>query len=124
MEQLLLHLIGDFLLQPNKMAITKTSNTKVCLLHVLIYTSLFLLLTQSPLALFIIFASHFLIDRFRLVRFLIFIKNLTMEPKLKWKKCHLTGFPNDLPFWLSSYLMIVIDNTAHLICNYFALKYL
>lgn len=124
MEQLLLHLIADFWFQPNKMAIKKVEDTKICLCHALIYTAFFLLLTQSPLALFIIFLTHFLIDRFRLVRYLIFAKNWTMERDLKWKKCKLTGFPNDLPSWLSFILLLVIDGSSHLVCNYLALKYL
>lgn len=124
MEQLLVHLIADFWFQPNKMAITKTQNTLMCLLHAYIYTLFFLILTRSPLALFIIFLSHFLIDRFRLARYLIFFKNWTMERNLEWKKCQSTGFPNDLPFWLSSMLLLVIDSSTHLVCNYLSLKYL
>ena len=124
MEQLLIHLIADFWFQPNKMAIKKVEDTKLCLYHALIYTTIFLLLTRSPLALFIIFLSHFLIDRFRLVRYLIFAKNWIMERNLEWQKCKMTGFPNDLPSWLAFILLLVIDSSAHLVCNYLALKYL
>lgn len=34
------------------------------------------------------------------------------------------GFATDRPFALSIWLMIIVDNTFHLIINHFALKYL
>ena len=69
MEQLLLHFLGDFFLQTNHMAKRKTASSLVCLVHVLLYTAPFLLLTEAWWALAIIASTHFAIDRWRLVKF-------------------------------------------------------
>lgn len=123
MIQLLLHMIGDYLLQPNRMAIEKTSNSYIALIHAFIYTLLFTIITISPIALFIIFSTHFFIDRFRLARYVIFFKNLIMEFDIKWENCKQTGFPNNVPSWLSFMLLIIVDNTLHLTINFLAITY-
>ena len=124
MEQILLHLIGDYITQTERMAVNKVKSFKWASLHAFLYTSPFLILTQSPLALFIMFFSHLLIDRFRLARFLIFAKNKITSPKLKWSECSTTGFHKDMPAWMSVWLMIIIDNTMHLSINYLSISYL
>ena len=63
MEQLLLHLIGDYVLQTDWMARTKTRASIATLVHVLVYVLPFLLLSPSPTAIAVIAGSHFLIDR-------------------------------------------------------------
>lgn len=124
MEQLLLHLIGDYITQTEKMATEKVKSIKWAAIHALIYTTPFILLTQSELALFTMFSTHLLIDRFRLARFLIFAKNKITSPSLKWSDCSATGFHKDTPPWLSVWLMIIIDNTLHISINYLSIGYL
>lgn len=124
MEQILLHLFGDYITQTEKMATEKVKSWKWALIHALIYTAPFIVLTQSPLALFVMFSTHLLIDRFRLARFLIFAKNKITSPSLKWSDCSATGFHKGTPPWLAVWLMIIIDNTLHISINYLSIGYL
>ena len=76
MEQLLTHIFGDYILQSDWMAMNKNKQSLPCLVHVIIYTSVFLLLTTSWKALLIIGGTHFILDRFPvIVRRLIWVKN-------------------------------------------------
>lgn len=63
MEQLLCHLFADFVLQSDWMAMNKSKRSWPCLVHVPIYTSVFLFLTTSWKALLVIGAVHFVLDR-------------------------------------------------------------
>jgi hypothetical protein len=40
---------------------------------------------------------------------------------LPWRKCSKTGYPDDKPAWLAVWLLILTDNTMHLILNGLAL---
>jgi len=148
MEQLLAHLWGDYILQSDWAATNKTSKSFSCLVHVVLYGLPFLFLTFSPLALLVIVGTHFVIDRWRLAKYLVYAKNFLAPPsatfffslddpdlkegdqftKLKdkytWENCKGNGYPSETPIWLSTWLLIIADNTLHLTINYFALKYL
>ena len=142
MELLIAHLVGDYLLQSDWMATEKTKKTWPAVAHVATYTLPFLLITQSPVALVFIAATHFLMDRFRLVRYLCWAKNYMGSPPvcddcgcedhvrhldwdyLSWKNCSGTGYHKDRPPWMSVWLMIIADNTVHLACNWFAVMFL
>lgn len=124
MEQFILHLIGDFILQTDKMATKKITNTYWAIAHGILYTIPFILLTKSIYALWVICITHILIDRFRLVRYLIYFKNKITDSSLEWKKCKATGYPIALPSWLSFILLLLTDGTSHLIINYLSIKYL
>lgn len=124
LEQLLLHLLGDYVTQTDWMAREKTKRWAPALVHVTVYTLPFLLLTTSVNALIFIWGSHLLIDRLALARYLIFAKNWINQPSLKWKDCSPTGYPNWTPPYISAWLFIITDNTLHLMCNYFAIGWL
>lgn len=179
MEQILLHLLGDYILQNNEMAQRKTSSYLWAFIHAITYSLPFLLLTKGfNLAWFVIFITHFLIDRFRLARYWIMFYNLKWirkkdrikltikEPSYKVNdrfstgnqqllttkiinkedvyeiqcikhekglKSYFnlftvyntpTGFSSKTPDWLSTWLLIIIDNTFHLVINYLSLTYL
>lgn len=113
MEQLLAHLCGDYILQNHWMAINKTKKTLVCLIHCCLYTLPFLFLTLSFKVLFIIFSTHFFIDRLRLATYLIRFKNYCFTPN---------GFPKQTPAYLSVWITILVDNTLHLTINYLSLN--
>lgn len=113
MEQLLAHLVGDYVIQNDWMASNKTKNSKICLIHAVTYGLSFLLLTQSLIVLSIIVGTHFLIDRYRLALRLTQIKNWN------WSE---TGFPNDRPAFITVWVTILVDNTLHLLINYLSLK--
>ena len=118
MEQLLCHLTGDFLLQNTWMGENKSKKTWICLLHVLIYTSVFLLLTTSWKALLFIGVTHFIIDRFQLPKYLIRLK--TPGGKLYPS----FGFKPEQPHYQAFWLYVITDNTLHLLLNYLALRFL
>lgn len=124
MEQLILHLIGDYLTQTDWMAKNKTSAIWVAALHSAVYSVPFLLLSPSILALTVIFSTHVLIDRYRLARFVIYAKNKVTEPSLQWCDACKTGFHKDTPPWLATMLFIIADNTMHLTINYASLRWL
>jgi hypothetical protein len=124
MEQLLAHLVGDYVLQTSHMAEKKTQSWAVAILHAFVYSLPFLLLTQSAAALFVIFSTHAVIDRYRVAAYVARVKNMAGEPT-HWRRylTH-TGYASSTPDWLSVWLVIITDNTLHMVTNYFALKYL
>lgn len=119
MEQLIAHLIGDYIFQSHWMALNKVKNSLIgyfaCFIHCFLYSIPFLFI-GSPIAVFVIFVTHYFIDKFRLARYIGMIKN--------WNFNTSDGFDEDVPKFLSVWLIIIIDNTLHLTINYFALKYL
>ena len=124
MEQLIAHLVGDYILQSDWMAREKTSRSSVAMIHAFVYTMPFLLLTQSLAAILVIFGTHALIDRFRLARYVVWAKEwLTLTPPRPLSECPL-GYSPEKPVWLATWLLILADNTMHLIINYAALRWL
>lgn len=125
-DQILAHMVGDYLLQSHWMATEKTKRSLAAGIHAVTYTLPFLFLTQSPLALAFICGTHFLIDRFRLARWVVWLKNgyaferATAGPGGPTP----TGYRDDVPPWLSVWLLIIADNTLHIICNGAALLWL
>jgi len=124
MEQLLLHLLGDYVTQTDWMAREKVKRSLAAAVHALVYSLPFLLLDPSWTALAVILVSHFFIDRFRLARHVVFIKNWLNQPTLRWADCSDTGFPKHVPIWMSTWLMIITDNTMHMMINYASLRWL
>jgi hypothetical protein len=106
------------------MAKEKTKRSLAALVHVITYTLLFLLLTRSVASLSVIAGTHFVIDRWRLARFVCWAKNLPYPGHLPWAECRATGYPPTTPVWLATWLMIVVDNTMHVVINGAALRWL
>jgi len=174
-DLLVAHLVGDYLLQADWMAGNKTTNNWAAAAHAVTYTLPFVLFTQEIYVLAAIAVSHFVIDRWRLVRYFNWIKNflapkhiksrmaICMHPKdpirsqwftrivtneeeevtcddcgerasncpsdkvlrnHPWHECSGTGYHKDRPAFLAVWLMIIADNTLHLICNALAFRYL
>jgi hypothetical protein len=143
MLQLFAHLIGDYFLQSDWMALQKNKKSLNCFVHVLVYSLPFILFfTPSPLAWFAIISTHFFIDRFQLAKYLIWVKN-HLNPTLSYfpfSVCKLTGYFDDTsigemrsrggllesprPQFITVWLYIITDNALHLMCNYLALKFL
>jgi hypothetical protein len=132
MEQLICHLIGDYVLQSHWMAQNKTKSHGAALMHALCYSLPFSLLCDNGRQVFVIQFTHFLIDRYALARFVVYAKNYLLNPSWlrdekdfpSWEECKATGFPPDVPTWLSVWLLIITDNTLHLTINYIALRWL
>lgn len=122
MAQIVAHLVGDYILQNHWIAINKTTNSWIALLHALLYTLPFLFLTRSPVSLFIICFSHFFIDRFGIGRKLVWFKNQLAPKSQRFSYNESgTGFPKDTPIWLAVWLMIICDNILHIVINGLAL---
>jgi hypothetical protein len=123
-DQLLCHALGDYVLQSDWMANTKTKKSVACLVHVVTYALPFLLLRPSLLALAVIVGTHFVIDRWRLARYVCWAKNFLGPGNRPWKECAATGYPPDRPPWMSVWLLIIADNVMHVALNGAALRWL
>lgn len=122
-NQIVAHLVGDYLFQSHWMAQEKGKSSLAAGVHAVTYTLPFLLLTRNPIALAIIVGTHFAIDRWRLARFLVWAKNQIGPRRFAWADCSATGYPADVPVWLAVWLLIIADNTMHLVCNGVALAF-
>ena len=122
-DQLLCHAVGDYVLQSDWMATTKTKRSVAALAHVVTYALPFLLLRPSLAALAVIVGTHFVIDRWRLARFVCWAKNW-LGPNRPWSECSATGYPNDRPPWMAVWLLIIADNVMHVAINGAALRWL
>jgi hypothetical protein len=136
-DQLVLHAIGDYILQSDRMAQNKTKSHLWAFIHALSYSLLFVMQVRSLAAWLVIFGSHFLIDRYRLARYVVYLKNWptyidafdpadgkTRRVQLAWADCSQTGYPHERPAWLSTWLLIIADNILHVLINGLAIAYL
>lgn len=103
MPQLLCHLFGDYVLQSDWMAQNKTKAFWPAWVHAWVYSLPFALIggihrvSWNPrlwdlLPWFVIFGTHFLIDRYRLARYVVYAKNW-LGPKKFWYRHILSGRP-------------------------------
>lgn len=121
-DQLLAHVVGDYLLQSDWMAREKTTKWLPALVHAVLYATPFLLLRPSAVAWFMIAGSHLVIDRWRLARYVCWAGGwLAPRPPRGWTECQATGFPPERDPWMSSWLLIITDNTLHVLINGLAL---
>lgn len=124
-ESLIAHLVGDYIFQTDAMANRKTKQSLWALAHVATYMLPFLFLTRSPAALAVIVVTHFFIDRFRLARYVIAAKNsITDWPNAKAFFASPTGYLEATPPWMAVWLLIIADNTIHVVINAAALTWL
>lgn len=125
--QILCHLFGDYILQSDWQAVNKTKSLWVAAVHGFFYSVPFLFLYPSNEAIFIIGLSHVVIDRFRLARYLCWIKNflapLTEWGNNRWSDCDWSGYRKDRPDWLKGWLLFLADNSLHILINGIALRY-
>lgn len=126
MSELILHLLGDYVTQSDWMANEKTKQHGAALAHTVIYSLPFLLLRPSVSAFLVILGTHFLIDRYRLARYVVYAKNWIAPTRYwyPWTQCSATGYHADRPTWLAVWLLIAADNTLHLAINHLALRFL
>ncbi|MEM6998169.1 MAG: DUF3307 domain-containing protein [Patescibacteria group bacterium] len=125
MEQLLLHGIGDYIIQTGWMASEKTKRWWPAVVHGITYTALFALLTTSWIALAVIGLTHVVIDRYRLAKHVVWFKESVFgSNKMPLKDFRrLRELPN-VPDYQYFWLVIIIDNIMHLGINYLAIEYL
>lgn len=127
-SQLVAHLVGDYLLQSHWMAMNKTKQWFPAAIHALVYTTVFVFFFRPHLhPVLVIGLTHYLIDRYGLARYVVFLKNYALAPAndhMLWSDCCETGFPSSTPKWLAVWLLIITDNTIHIILNGIALRFL
>ena len=138
MEQLLIHLFADYWLQNDWMALNKKEKWLPAIVHGIVYTLPFILLTKSTLALSVICITHIIIDHTNIVQRLNQIKNWDFKED---KCCLFVPFEGlgqsfrqhnfkckdgytGRPFAIRIWLIIIQDNILHLIINYLSIKYL
>ena len=121
MEQLLCHLVGDYILQSHTMAVKKKGSSFWATYHGIVYSLPFIFIA-SPNALFVIAFTHVIIDYLSLANYVTSFKNFffgTFDAK-----CLKEVYPEQTPLYLTVWLVILMDQTIHLVINYFAIKYL
>lgn len=125
-DQIIIHAIGDYVTQSDWMANEKTKRWFPAFCHALVYSLPFLLFKPSLIAWMIIFATHYLIDRYRLARYVAWGKNFLAPPGTNkpWAECSGTGYPSDRPAWLAVWLLIFADNVMHICINGAALRWM
>lgn len=121
----MLHLFGDYISQSDRMANEKVKDIRMALLHAFIYSvPFYIFIDMSIVAFLTIFLTHTVIDRYRVVKYIIFARNRLHDKTLRWEDCSATGYHKDKPIWLTVWLLIIADNTLHLLINYLAILYL
>ena len=111
---LLLHFVGDYLFQNDWMAQNKTKDNFACYVHCLLYTLPFGLVLWQSLWLWLVFLTHFAIDRWCLAEYWIRLVNCN------WSGDN-HGYDETKPKYMSVWLLIVIDNTFHILLNSLAI---
>lgn len=134
MEQLLCHLLADYWLQNDWMALNKKKYFWIALVHAIVYTIPFLLLTKSILALSVICITHAIIDHTDIVYRLNQVKNwdfrqdnyafLDSQIQLGEIMTPVKDGYFGRPFAIRVWLIIIQDNILHLIINYCMLRWL
>lgn len=122
----LCHLIGDYVLQTHWMAVEKTKRWWPAVVHALTYGIPFAFVVPSVWAWLVIVGTHAVIDRYRLARHVVWLKN-QLAPRAyryPWRASKATGYSPDLPPWLATWLMIITDNVIHVAINAAALTWL
>lgn len=117
------HMVGDYLIQSDWMAVEKTRRWWPAIAHAVTYGLPFLLVTQSPAALAVIVGTHAVIDRYRLARHVVWLKN-QLAPYPFRPPHTATGHFDDRPVWLSTWLLIIADNVIHMLFNVGAVVWL
>ena len=126
-EILIAHALGDYIIQNSWMANEKVKRLWPAVVHGLTYTLPFALVTQSILALFVIFSTHVVIDRWRLAKYLVWAKNQVAPKSHRYPYTGTateTGFNEDTPIFMAVWLMIIVDNLMHIGINAAAVHWL
>jgi hypothetical protein len=139
------HFAGDYLVQSDWMAAATVKRHLPAAAHALAYTGCFLPLTRDWRRLAVIGGTHFVIDRWRLAKYVCWAKNQAAPRAYRhaWgEHVQATGYhrptlPGDRkpgwddagdcdlqekPVWMAVWLMIWADNGLHMILNHLALR--
>lgn len=127
MGQLIAHLVGDYVLQNHLMATRKTSSWLWAAVHALFYGLPFLLLVSAPWQWVVIVGTHAVIDRYRVAAWWVRFWGIGCAGWLpiylhRWLHREAEDLVVDpAPPFLAVWLLIIADNTLHLLINYLTL---
>ena len=126
MRRLIAHLVGDYVVQSDWMAQTKTKSSKSAAAHATSYAACFLTETRDPRALAVIGGTHYMIDHWRLARYVVWAKNQVAPAEFRYTlegaQWHGYGPRPASDNWLTGWLLFIADNTMHLMINEWALN--
>jgi hypothetical protein len=124
MKALLAHVVGDYVVQSSWQAGEKVDDARVAAVHAASYAACFLPLTRSPWRLAVIGGTHFVIDHWRLARYLVWAKNQAAPALYRYPldEAGPYGYGPDQPDWLAGWLLFICDNTLHVVINAAALR--
>ncbi len=131
-EMLLGHLVGDYLLQNEFLALNKSKNTKIgwlaAFVHCILYTLAVctLMWEFTPIWMLVVFLSHFPIDKFSLAeQYLTYIKGYGMRQYVHdvnsgqpHKYINTSPGNNMLKGGFTAVVYTITDNTMHLLLMY------
>jgi len=125
-QMLLGHLVGDYLLQNNFMALNKSKFSLkgwfACIIHCIIYTYAVCLVMQEYnwLWIAIVFLSHFFIDKFSLAAlYLKALKSRDLSKIIRIDKSTVLHMPDAIQAMVTIFVVIVADNTMHLLLMFY-----
>ncbi|ACH62203.1 hypothetical protein MYRNA_236 [Mycobacterium phage Myrna] len=121
---LMAHMVGDYFIQNDWMALQKTKRWLPAIVHGVTYTIPFVLVTQSWLALLIIGGTHIVLDHYYAAKYVIWAKNQIAPARLRPPLSSPTGFNLERPDWIAVWLLIIIDNCIHMGINVAAVLWL
>ena len=107
LSPIIAHLVGDYILQNDYLALNKKKSSIVCLLHVLSYMVPFLLCGLTSLQLSLIAVQHYIIDRTNFVLWF-----------MDWK-----GSESFARGPCAPWSVIVMDNIIHILWIYFVVNF-
>lgn len=122
MKSFLAHLVGDYVLQSHYEAVEKTNSWLPAATHAAKYTAAFLPLTRNPKALAVIGTTHMILDHFRLAKHVNWLRNQAAPKAYRSKDLTNAGSPEMVPTGMAVALMILTDNTIHMLINEWALN--
>jgi len=117
-DQLWAHVLGDYVVQSDWMAMHKRKSLIACGAHAISYGFGFWIIGATLIQLVFIVGTHFVIDHLALARYLCWFKNKIWAWKSypSFAECDGTGYPNDRDAWMTVWLYIA-DNLCHVTCN-------
>ena len=124
MHEIIFHLIGDYILQTEQMAVRKLRSWFWAILHAVVYSLPFLLVIQRWECWLVITGTHAVIDRMAIASTICRIKNLIWFGPDAPEKEQNTGYGIETPPFVRFWLVVIVDNTLHLSINHVALTYL
>lgn len=119
---LMAHMIGDYFIQNDWMALEKTKRWWPAIVHGTTYALpfipvVYLLDTAWPwLALLVIGGTHIVLDHYYAAKHVVWFKNQFAPKSFRPPHTH-TGHALDRPDWIAVWLMIIVDNCIHMAVN-------